>query len=471
MEASKIDSKKMRIRPLTKSEKLLLTLLGIVLIVYSSNRFILTPQAEKISGLELEKANLDAKIVDMNNTLKKEDNIKREWEVLHRERNEILANYFPVLDQPQIIYLLNDLLRDKGVEISDYSFNQPTTEQIGDMEVKQMSISLPYSAGYDGIVTSLNSIAGSPRRIIVDSLSMDRTTGTELDGNMSLKIYSLEGLAETDSEVIYVDVADGTGEGSLFSSFSGYNEGSQATDSSGSTSGVTGGSTEIDDADFTKVYMLHDFERRTYSFVPPNDMIKGDVSPSTIAKSGKYSLRFEYNMLALSDDNKAYIDISEANIELKYPADSVSMWVNAFGYSPGTLGMRYRTQGGDDIDVVMSEGISWLGWSSVEAAPPQDITLYPLTLTHLYFELPYDRDDFGVLLIDKLEANYPVNEGSASNKAPSNFFYVVEAGDTVTSISRKFYGSIAYKNEIMKNNSLTSGDLLPVGKILVLVRR
>ena len=202
-------------------------------------------------------------------------------------------------------------------------------------------------------------------------------------------------------------------------------------------------------------------------------MIKGNVSPSTIKKSGKYSLRFEYDMLALDEkENRAYIDLTGYNMEFKHPADAISMWVNAFGYSPGTLGMIFRTQGGEDLDpVVITEGISWLGWSNLEVAPPQDLSLYPLTLTHLYFELPYDRDDFGVFLIDKLEAFYPVSEDKAANEAPANFFYKVEAGDTVTSISRKVYGTIAYKNEIMKNNSLTSGDVLTVGRVLVLVRR
>ena len=133
--------------------------------------------------------------------------------------------------------------------------------------------------------------------------------------------------------------------------------------------------------------------------------------------------------------------------------------------------MVFRTQGGEDVPIVITEGISWLGWSNLEAVPPQDLNLYPLKLTHLYFELPYDRDDFGVFLIDKLEAFYPTSEDKAANDAPANFFYKVEPGDTVTSISRKVYGTIDYKNEIMKNNSLTSGDGLTVGRVLVLIRR
>lgn len=160
-----------------------------------------------------------------------------------------------------------------------------------------------------------------------------------------------------------------------------------------------------------------------------------------------------------------------ANITFNYPPDTISMWVNAFGYSPGTLGLRFRTQDGQDIDVEVSKGISWLGWSEVEASPPKDLNLYPLKLTHIYFEMPFNRDDVGVFIIDKLQAFYPVNQDSAGNVQPVYDFYVVKPGDTLTDISRRLYGSAAYVNEIMKNNSLTAGDILPVGKVLVLVRR
>ncbi|MFA7550263.1 MAG: LysM domain-containing protein, partial [Sedimentibacter sp.] len=106
-----------------------------------------------------------------------------------------------------------------------------------------------------------------------------------------------------------------------------------------------------------------------------------------------------------------------------------------------------------------------------EVSPPQDLDLYPLKLTHIYFEMPFNRDDIGVFLIDKLQAFYPVNQDSQGNNQPIYDFYVVKSGDTVTDISRQIYGTISYKNEIMKNNSLTAGDILPVGKVLVLVRR
>jgi Tfp pilus assembly protein PilO len=463
----KLKSSNIKLRPLTKSEKTLLTLLVIALIVYLANRFLLVPQTEKIRSLETEIAELDNQITDMQNMIKKEDTIKKEWEMLHRERDEILKNYFPVLDQAQILYLLNDLISDEMVTISELSFSTPEEETIGEMPVKNMSISVPYRGTYDGTIEVVKALSSSPRRIVVDNLLMERGSDSEITGNMSLKIYSLEGIADTDPEVIEVATVEGPSEGSLFASYEGYVEGSGGSGGGGSGGG---GGTAIDEKDYAKVYLLHDFEIRNYSFISSNENIKGDAEPSTIKKSGKYSLRFEYNIFAIGQENRAYVDLGE-NITFNYPPDTISMWVNAFGYSPGTLGLRFRTQDGQDIDVEVSKGISWLGWSEVEASPPKDLNLYPLKLTHIYFEMPFNRDDVGVFIIDKLQAFYPVNQDSAGNVQPVYDFYVVKPGDTLTDISRRLYGSAAYVNEIMKNNSLTAGDILPVGKVLVLVRR
>jgi type IV pilus assembly protein PilO len=468
----KLQISRINLRPLTKSEKTLLVLLGIVVVFYLSSSFILTPQAEKVSSLNAEIVTLDNQIADMNNTIKKEDNIKKEWEMLHRERDEILKNYFPVLDQAQIIYLLNDLIVDDRVNISDLNFANPSEEKLGEMAVQNMSISLPYSGSYDGTMNIIKSLGSSPRRIVVDNLTMDREGDSNLSGNITLKIYSLEGIAKTDPEVIHVETVDGDREGSLIASYDGYSDTITSGGAQGGAygSGKSGSGTSINDSDYVKVYKLDDFETRNYSFIPSNENIKGSAEPSTIKKSGKYSLRFEYNMFAIGQENRAYVDLGPG-IELKFPPKTISMWVDAFGYSPGTLGLRFRTQDGEDIDVVASQGISWLGWSEVEAAAPQDLDLYPLTLTHVYFEMPFNRDDIGVFLIDKLQAYYPVNEDSQGNNQPIYDFYVVKPGDTVTSISRFVYGTINYKNEILTNNSLTAGDVLPVGKVLVLVRR
>ena len=120
------------------------------------------------------------------------------------------------------------------------------------------------------------------------------------------------------------------------------------------------------------------------------------------------------------------------------------------------------------LDVELSKGVNWFGWQYIKVAPPVDLSLYPLKLDKIYVEISYNREDYGVLLFDKLEAYYSGNE----NLDRSFYsFYIVEKGDTIEKISMKVFGNQDYKKEIMKINDIKPGDILNEGKILVLPRK
>ena len=478
---------KIKTRPLTNSEKVLLTLLAIAVIAWLGNKFILTPQAAKIEGLQVQKYEYEAKIEDMNETLRKEADIKKEWEMLNRERNQILSYYFPTLDQAQIIYLLNDLLPEDQVDIIDLNFTRPNAEVISEMDVYNMEMSIPFSGSYDGIVNMVRAVETSPRRLMVSSLSLDRTNDDLLGGNMNLKVYSLEGLADVDSEIIPIQTAENPNQGTLFSSFAGYAgaNGSVSYDSEGKpivdtgtggegVEGATVGGTGLpSEPKEIKGDLLYSFETRNYDFISSNPLVRGSATPSTISMAGRFAARMEYNIIGIEEKNTASINISSENITLKYPPTYLNLWTYSFSYAPGKIGLKAVTQSGEEIDVSLSEGVSWLGWSNLQVSLPGDINVYPIKITHIYYELGQGRDDFGVLIFDKLEAFYPhhFEDSMEEKKTPEHLFYEVKPGDSVSTISQQIYGTMSYKNEIMKNNDIKAGEVLPVGKVLVLVDR
>ncbi len=55
-----------------------------------------------------------------------------------------------------------------------------------------------------------------------------------------------------------------------------------------------------------------------FLFLPSNQYVEGSTYKSLYSKSNKYSIRFEYNILALEDENRAYMDLSNRNITIKY---------------------------------------------------------------------------------------------------------------------------------------------------------
>lgn len=461
---------KLKTRPLTNSEKFLLTILAIVGIAWLGNRFVITPQQVKMDELTVQKYELETKIMEMNATLRREAEIKAEYAQLEKERNQILSYFFPTLDQSQIIYLLNDTLPEDQVEVVDLNFTRPAAEKISEMDVYNMGVSVPFTGTYPAIMNMVRAIEMSPRRMMVDSLSLDRKDDATLGGTMNVKVYSLEGLADTDPNVIPVETADNPNTGTLFGSFTGF-RGDASTGSTGG-GGTTGGTEPVIEI---KGDILHSFEMRNYDFIPSHELITGSAVPSTIAQHGRYSMRLEYKILGVKDENRAYVDISKQNIELKYPPNELKMWIYSFDYSPGNIGIRAITQSGEEIEQVISIGVPWLGWGNINVMLPGDTSMYPLKITHIYYEMGKERDDFGVLIFDKLEAFFSNHTEEVIQdekiKASDFMFYEVQPGDTITGISRKTYGTEKYKNEIMANNEIKAGDVLTVGKILVLVKR
>ena len=484
--------KNLKVRELTKNEKVLLSLLSAVILIWLSYSFVLIPQAEKLQALNAEKIEYQDKIDYMNTTLRKEEAINKEWNLLHTEKQEIVNRYFPTIDQAQIIYLLDDLIENDQVSIVDLNFNRPSYDDIGEFQVKNMDVSIPYKGGYDGILGIVNAIRRSPRKILVDSLSMDRDSEGQLNGNMSLKFYSLEGIAEADSDVIYIDTISDGNKDSPFAEYDdytvstynedgsisdtsreeGYNSGSFSESGLDSTYG-SDGQADIAQVDPYIEEVLLDFESTNNYFLPSQGLVKGSVIQSNKAKSKKSSLRFEYNILAVEDENRAYIDVSRNNIKLNYPPETIGMWLYSYDYSPITLGIGYKGQMGEEEFLPLTEGIGWTGWKYLEASPPSDLSIYPLMLDKIYIEMPKNREDFGVLLMDKLQAKYTrnVDEDGTDNSLTDYIFHVVERGDSVEEISMLYYGTSNYKNEIFKLNEIKAGDILVTGRVLVLKKR
>lgn len=458
---------------LTKNEKKLISTLIFILLLWAYFKFILEPQAEKIQYLELEKVQYTKLIEEENQILNRKDEVNKKWETLHREREKIVAKYFPTLDQAQILYLLNDLTLDERVDIIDLAFTRPYKDKINDIDVERMDINIPFKGSYDGIMDVLKHIRNSPRSLIIDGLSIDRENNDILRGSMNIKVYSLEGIVEeTDNQVIYIDKVEGNDAETPFIPYEDYVEpiNLELVDH------IDEMEKEIINEELLynnenlreekrEGKILYNFENKMYEFIPSNPMIQGRVVPSSIKKSGKSALRLEYNILALEDENRAYIDLSSNNIIVKVPPTSIGIWVYSYGYSPGTLGMRLKGQAGEEIDIEMVKGITWTGWFQVEADLPNDMNLYPLQIDKLFYEIPYEREDYGVLLLDNLQAFY-IDDGNESNI--NNQFYIVKAGDSITEISKSIYGTPIYENEIMELNGIRPGDVLPQGKILVL---
>ena len=154
------------VRKLTKNEKTLLSLLTIIILFWAVFKFVIDPQKTKLRDLNEKKMEYDEQVIQMNAILKSEISIDEEWTKLDREKESIIGKYFSSLEQPQIICLLNELLDSEEVHILDMNFNMPYEEQIGDLQVKSMDITIPYKGNFQGVMDTINSIDSSPKKCL-----------------------------------------------------------------------------------------------------------------------------------------------------------------------------------------------------------------------------------------------------------------------------------------------------------------
>lgn len=171
-------------------------------------------------------------------------------------------------------------------------------------------------------------------------------------------------------------------------------------------------------------------------------------------------MMLEFDIGQSENPNGAFVDLSNNNIYLDKNASTIGLWVYAYESSPASLNLLLEGQDEESTKLRLSQEISWLGWSFIKADLPNDAELYPLKLKGIYLELAPDKASKGVLLMDSLEASYPIYEE-----------YVVKRGDTIFGISLRKYGTTAYVNEILDLNKMKFNDILPVGKVLTLRKR
>lgn len=217
-------------RELTKNEKILLNILGIILIGWGTYHFIFTPQSRKIDALKTQKLEYQEEINEMNDILSREDDINKRLVILKDQEDEIVSQYFPKFDQAQVIYLLNSLLDKDDITILDMGFSRPGYEEIQGIQMKNMTLSVHFEGAYEGIQDVIKAIKNSSRKILVDNLSVERDQGGSLEGSISLNVYALDEIVNADGDVIPLYNERRNFVTTPFLAYDGYQENDPSTD-------------------------------------------------------------------------------------------------------------------------------------------------------------------------------------------------------------------------------------------------
>ncbi len=437
---------------ISRKEKSLLLLLAAAAALWLSNKFFLAPQGEMITGLKAEKAGYETEKMSIQEILSGESRIQKEWEDIRAEHERIAEKYYSNANQPELMHMLNGIIDSSKLEIASISFREPETVRIEEAEAEFSGIALAYRGSFSELEEFIALVKSSPKKFIIEQLSLNKEDGDRLNGELTLSAIAYEKADSIEDGYFNGSHYKNMNKADPFKAFDGYVE-VPVEDGEG--------------GDEDKRALLCDLEADNIYFMGTGSGVTGKVERFGTARYGKTSIRTEYFISTGYQPERAFVVLDDQDISIKYPPSSIGIWVYSYGYSPVTVGLRFRDEDGEKVDIELEKGVSWLGWKFISAVPPQDVNLYPLKLDRVYLELGPDKDDYGVLLFDRIEAGYPENEESSADNG-SYIFYVVKPGDTFESISESFYGSRSRAAKVAADNGLSRTALPEAGKVLVI---
>ncbi len=443
---------------ISKKEKNLLILLLVVILYWLFYKFAFSTQADKLAELKQEKDSYNNELFKIDNILTRDKTITDKWNQLSSDIKDITEKHFSTIYQPEIMYTLNQIIDHNKLSIPGVYFSEPDNAMLNGIETRYLVITIPFEGNYGDLGTFLSHIRTSPKRFLVNQISLSKNDDGTINGQISLNTYSYDGIIESNRDSSYNAEVQKVIKEDPFKPYDGYKEKSE--EDINSTEGIN--------IETEKGIILENFEGGDLYFMASSPSVTGKVSKFKNSKEGKYSLRTEYFISTDNKEERAYVALDDKDIVIKYPPFSIGIWAHSYGYSPVALGLRFHDQEGKEVDLELARGVNWMGWEYIEAKAPQDIKLYPLKLDRIYLELGANRDDYGVMLFDNIELTYPPKENEGEKIDKAYIFYVVEYGDTLESISEKFYGAKSKYSTIMKQNGLDINSVLEAGQILVI---
>lgn len=442
---------------LTKKEKYLLIILALVIVFWLFNKLALEPQTEVLADLYIEKDLNNEELSKIEEILSRGEEIEKEWVKLNNGFNNIKKKYISSINQPEIMDMINNIIDNNKILIPSINFNEPDYADLNGIETKYLSIYMPFEGKFNDLEKFLEDIRNAPKKILIDQLALSNSEDGILTGDITLKVYSYETLLDVTTDSQYVAEVQKVIKEDPFVPYDDYIVEMEENSSN-----------ENIEIELNNRIVIEDFEGDEIYFMPTSLDVTGKVSKFNESKFGKYSLRMEYFLYTEDKEERAYVVLDDKNLLLNYPPSSIGVWAHSYSYSPVKIGFRYIDQEGNKIYQELSRGVNWVGWNYIGATPPQDIELYPLKLDRIYLELAENREDYGVILFDNIEVDYPNIEDVEELDNEKYSFYIVQYGDTFESISEKFYGNSAQYKFIMNKNGFSSNDELELGQILVI---
>lgn len=182
---------------LSKREKNLILILILVIILWLFNKIVFLPQRNKINILEVEKLEYEEELNKINHLLAKGNQEQDGSLELDEEKEKLLKEYLPTIEQAQILYILNDLIDTSNIKVINMEFFDIETEEVSEdnqLPLKYMDIIIEYEGKYDELMNFLSKIKKAPGKFLIRSIDINKDNNGLVKGQIGLRAYSIEGI-------------------------------------------------------------------------------------------------------------------------------------------------------------------------------------------------------------------------------------------------------------------------------------
>ena len=126
---------------------------------------------------------------------------------------------------------------------------------------------------------------------------------------------------------------------------------------------------------------------------------------NSISKTGKQSVKLNYDFTGQSGTSGAYIDAVKP-LAIKGHPKKIGMWVYGDGQGHW-LRMQVKDGNGNAAQLDFTKNLDWTGWKYIEANVPQNLTT-PLSIDApvRYMEVDNAKKNSGTIYIDQIQAVY-----------------------------------------------------------------
>ncbi|SHI54796.1 S-layer homology domain-containing protein [Geosporobacter subterraneus DSM 17957] len=192
---------------LTRRERTLVTLLGVVVFLWGYYQFLITPQLLWVEGLKQENQKMKAEMTRLENAAAVEKQLDDSIFETNEQIRKITGKYFTDTEQEEFILLFNEFFQDPSFKVLNIAFTPPAMEKLGEIEIEASSINLSYEGSYPALMNHLQTFWKFQKKIIVKNINMTSKEDGSLTGNIQLSFYRLQNSPDLKDDLFrwYID--------------------------------------------------------------------------------------------------------------------------------------------------------------------------------------------------------------------------------------------------------------------------